>query len=125
MAKAVREVMSRSVERRLAVQARGGLMLEQLKRFDAERTSVEEMVSLISYAKVLRQGFEGFNLPVPEWLDDRLRQLTRAIDAQTRDAKELRLKEIRAAQTQLLTAGEKREKLAQEEAALVSELAQK
>lgn len=100
-------------------------MLKELKSFDAERCDLDQLVALSAFAKVLHAEYEARNIQVPEWLDDSRRALAREIEGRRRDALELRLKEVRAGQSGLLTAAEKREKLAAEEAKLVEQLATK
>jgi hypothetical protein len=100
-------------------------MLADLKRLDLDRNGVEELVAFAAFAKMLHAEFQARNLPAPEWLDDKIRQLNREITSRGRDALEMRLKEIRAQRTQLMTPSEKREALAAEEAALEAQLASK
>lgn len=97
-------------------------MLEQLKRLDIDRISLEEMLALAAFAKSLHAEYDLRNIPSPEWLDDKIRLLNREIGARSRDALEMRLREVRAQQTQLLTPAEKRAKLAEEEARLQAQL---
>lgn len=103
----------------------GPTMLRQLKQFVEDQADTETMIALAVFAKGLRQEYEARNIEAPEWLDDRIRQIGRALEASTRDAKELRLKEIAAERTRLLTPSEKRTALEAEEAKLRGELAQK
>lgn len=97
-------------------------MLSELQNFNENRTTLLELVALSVFAVSLRQACEAKNVPSPEWLDDRIRTINRLIDLQTRDAKELRLKEIAAEETRLLTSAEKRERLQAEKAALQASL---
>lgn len=116
--------MSKSREKRGFVQREVRVnILRELKAFNADVSSVEEEILLLHQAKGMRAEYDARNIPAPEWLDDVIRRLTRAIEAQTRDAKELRLKEIRAAKAGLMTASEKREQLAREEAEIEAQLA--
>lgn len=98
-------------------------MLQELKRLDLDRLALDEMLAYMAFAKGLHVEYGTRNIPAPEWLDDRIRQLNREIAARGRDALELRLKEIRAQKTQLMTPTEKREALAMEEAELTAKLA--
>lgn len=97
-------------------------MLRQLKQFVEDQADTETMIALSVFAKGMRAEYEARNISVPEWLDDRIRQIGRALEASTRDAKELRLKEIAAEETRLLTGAEKREKLKAEREKLETEL---
>lgn len=98
-------------------------MLKELRSFDADRCDIDQLVALSAFAKVLHAEYEARNINVPEWLDDSRRTLAREIEGRRRDALELRLKEVRAQKSGLMTASEQREALAAEEAALTSELA--
>lgn len=122
--------ISRSVEKRLLASMNRNLatmggnqtMLRQLKQFVEDQADTETMIALSVFAKGMRAEYEARNISVPEWLDDRIRQIGRALEASTRDAKELRLKEIAAEETRLLTGAEKREKLKAEREKLETEL---
>ena len=97
-------------------------MLEQLKRLDVNRLQLDEALAYAAFAKGLRQEYDTRNIPAPEWLDDAIRALNKDVEGRRRDALEMRLKEIRAQKTQLMTPAEKREALAAEEAELVGKL---
>lgn len=98
-------------------------MLDQLKRLDVDRMQLDETLALAAFAKSLHAEYDARAIPAPEWLDDSVRTLNREISMRTRDALEMRLKEIRAQKTQLESAGEKRERLAREEEELTAKLA--
>lgn len=97
-------------------------MLQLLRSFNPDRADLEDMLALIVFARGLRAAHEEFKVAVPEWLDDKIRALNREIVGKTRDALELRLKEVRQAKTQLMTPSERREALAKEEAELEAQL---
>jgi hypothetical protein len=97
-------------------------MLEQLKRLDLDRNQLDDLLAFAAFAKSLHAEYDQRSIAAPEWLDEKIRQLNREITSRGLDALEMRLKEIRAQQTQLLTPSEKREKLAAEEAALTAKL---
>lgn len=98
-------------------------MLDLLRRFDADRSTLEEMLALVTFGKSLRAEYEARGIMVPEWLSEKLRVLNREIESHRRDALELRLKEIRAEQTRLQTPAERREALAKEQEQLEAALA--
>jgi len=83
---------------------------------------MDEMLALRMFGKQLRGEYETANIPAPEWLDDKVRQLNREIELRRRDTLEMRLKEIRAQRTQLLTPSERRVQLEVEEAELNKQL---
>lgn len=96
-------------------------MLSFVRNWNVDAAGLDETVGVLALAKIIRAEFEAKNVAVPEWLDTQLRALNRAVEALTRDAKELRLKEILAQEAQLMTSAEKREKLAKEKEALLNE----
>lgn len=100
-------------------------MLEQLRKFDTDAAQMDETLAMAAFARLLRAEYEHRNTTVPEWLDNVTRRLGQAIESRRRDALEMRLKEISAQETQLLTAAEKRIKLAEERQALEAQLAAK
>lgn len=87
------------------------LSIRELKMFNADVTQLEDTIALEAFAKALRDRYEAHAIEVPEWLSDALKRLTRAIDAQTTEARELRAKEIKAALDGLATRDEKKAKL--------------
>ena len=99
-------------------------VIDQLKNFNERNVGTEllEVVALSVQAKAIRVEAEAKNVPIPEFLDDAIRSLNRVISERTRDARELRLKELLAEESRLLTAGEKRERIAAERAKLQAEL---
>lgn len=98
--------------------------VQQLRTYDIERIQTEDALALLTLADLLRAKYEAKNFTVPEWLDDRIRQLNRHIEMHRRDSLERRLVEIRAQEAALLTPTERREKLAAEKAAVEAALAQ-
>ena len=94
--------------------------VELLKRFDVDTTSFDDLIALSAFAKVLHAEYEALKTPVPEWLTDAMKSLTRAIAAKQKDAIEKRLKEVRATKATLKTAAERRADLEAEEKELVA-----
>ena len=97
-------------------------MLQSLKRLNVDTVDMEEALSLRAFAKSLVSEYESALIPVPEWLADAVRRLNAEIANRRRDVLELRLKEIKREQSGLMTAAEKREKLAAEQTALEAQL---
>jgi len=99
-------------------------VIDQLKNFNERNVGTEllEVVALSVQAKAIRAEAEAKNVPIPEFLDDALRSLNRVIVERTRDVRELRLKELLAEESRLLTQSEKREKIAAERKKLEAEL---
>jgi hypothetical protein len=98
-------------------------LVEQLRSVDIDRAHIDDVIGLLSFGKLLRSEYQGLNYATPEWLDDKIRLMTRYVEMHRRDALELRLKEARAQQAALMTPTEKREKLAAEIAKMEQELA--
>lgn len=89
-------------------------MLNELRNFDVERLSMEEMFYLSALGKNLRAEFQNRNMPPPEWLTDQLTKLEREILAKRRDELERRKKEIAGQLATLETHAEKRDRLQRE-----------
>lgn len=97
-------------------------MLETLKNFNASAASIEEMVALRAYGRLVRDEFDGLMIDVPEWLDAQLKNLARQIKAKNADRLEARRKELRARLESLKTPNEKKAELRKELAALDRQL---
>lgn len=89
-------------------------LLTTLKRLDTDRLSMDEAMSLAAFARHLRVEYDSRSVTAPEWLDDAIRTLNNHIEAQRRDALELRLKEIAREESGLQTKEERRAALAVE-----------
>lgn len=98
-------------------------MLAELKALNTDKAPLEEMVALSAVAKIVRAEFEAKNVAVPTWLDDAQRALSREIAGRTRDALEMRLREVEQARVGLETTAEKRERLEREAESLRKQLA--
>ena len=89
-------------------------MLTELKNFDANRASIDEMVSLRAYGRGLVGEYDEQNVEVPEWVSEALKNLDRQIVAKNADRLEARRKEIKARLENLQTPAEKKAKLRDE-----------
>lgn len=98
-------------------------IVQQLKSVDIDRAQIDDVIALLAVGKLLRTEYEARQYSVPEWIDDKIRMMSRYVEMHRRDALELRLKEARAQQATLLTPTEKREKLAADIAAMEAQLA--
>jgi seryl-tRNA synthetase len=83
-------------------------MLEQLKRFDADRADMEEMLELSAYGRTLVAEYDALSVPQPEWLAEVLDRLKKAIADKRRDAILKALKTVKARKETLKSAEEKR-----------------
>lgn len=94
-------------------------MLERLKTLNVDRIELDEAIELLALAEVVEAKFAAVGLTAaPEYLTDAIRTLKSEIAGRMRDAREKRLKQIRAQKTQLMSADEKRLALSKEEAEL-------
>lgn len=82
----------------------------------------EEMLVVHMQAKQLRAEFETFSLDIPEWLEDAIRLLSREIRLQTEDRLALQLRELEQEERSLMTAGERRQALADRKARIQEQL---
>jgi hypothetical protein len=98
-------------------------MVEQLRNVDIDRAQIDDVLGLLAFAKLLRTEHEQRMGVVPEWIDDKVRVMSRYVEMHRRDALELRLKQAKAQAATLLTTAERREKVEAEIAALEAELA--
>lgn len=89
-------------------------VLAQLQNFTVDGLDLMELLALSAFGKMLRAEYQNRTLPAPEWLNDQLASLDREIVNRRKDELERRLKEIKAQETTLETAAEKRERLANE-----------
>lgn len=97
--------------------------LTELKAFDADRASFEEMVLIEDDALRVRTAFDRHAVPVPEWLTDVIRTLNVEIGRRKRDDLERRLKELRTADAADMSASERREARKAERERIERELA--
>lgn len=96
-------------------------MLTELKNFDANRASIEEMVSLRAYARTLLAEYEAQNVETPEWVTLASKNLDRQIAAKNADRREARRREITSRLENLKTPNEKKAELKRELARLEKE----
>jgi len=97
-------------------------MLTELKNFDANRMSIDEMVSLRAYARNLLSEYDTQMVDVPEWIESQLKNLDRQIQAKNADRLEARRKEIQSRLASLQTLPEKRASLKKELATIDKQL---
>jgi hypothetical protein len=105
----------RSVERRKA-------MLDQFRSFNVETAdNLDELVAMSAFGKSLKAEFEAQKVTVPEYVGDSLVAISREIARRVSDRKAARIRELRAQESGLQTAAERREQIRKELAALESE----
>ena len=98
-------------------------MLTELKNFDANRMSIDEMVALRAFARTLESEYDTQMVETPGWIETQLKTLDRQIAAKNADRLEARRTEIRTRLESLKTTVEKRAELKKELAQLAKQLA--
>lgn len=83
-------------------------MLNELKRFDKDRSNYDELIELSAFGRALRAEYEALGGEVPDWVDFQIKALRREIHARQSDAKEARLARAKARLASLATPDEKR-----------------
>lgn len=100
-------------------------MLDQLINLDLRVIRIEEAIALLSFANQLRTTYDLVQVEVPEWLDNRIRELKRHVHALSEDTKAKRLKQLLAQRETLKTPDEKRRAVDAEIESLQAQLATK
>lgn len=85
--------------------------IAQLKAFDAERRSVEEMVALLATGRQLRGTYADTGLVTPEWLDEVIGKIEQAIADRRRDELLRESKMLDMEERKLLTKAERRDEV--------------
>lgn len=83
-------------------------LLSGLKDLDKDRLDLEELVTFSNLARTLRIEYEALGVEVPEWLDNRTRELRREVKTRQADAIEKRIREAKSRLSALATPDEKR-----------------
>lgn len=85
--------------------------IQNLKSFSADRLSLDELLILRATARNLRSEYDTQVIPVPEWLEDAERRLTRELYLRRQDELEKMLREARQSRAAIATPDEKRGRL--------------
>lgn len=91
---------------------------EYLKNLDLDRTSLDDMVEYSLIARQLHAEYEQLGVEIPQWLDDRTREIRREVKVRQQDVVDKRLREAKARLAALATPEEKRAKIREEIEAL-------
>lgn len=83
-------------------------LIDQLKHFDKDKITLDELVLLSVGAKGLSGEYQTWNLGEPEWLSDARRSIASEIQRQSADRIALELRELDAEDARLMSASEKR-----------------
>ena len=97
-------------------------MLTDLKNFDANRASIDEMVSLRAECRTVVTEYEVQNVATPDWVEPALTNLDRQIKAKNAERLEARKREVTLRLDNLKTPNEKKIELRKELAQLNKEL---
>lgn len=88
--------------------------LKELRDFNADGVSLDELVAFAAFGKLVKNEFEAHEVEVPEWVEDQLQTLEREITSRSADARNARVKEIESRLAALKTNEEKRKDLQEE-----------
>lgn len=83
-------------------------LLDRLQKLNLNAVDFDDAVELATQADALRTGYKRHNLPVPETLDDGIRELDRFIADRARDRAEMELRELKQADAADMTTTERR-----------------
>lgn len=97
-------------------------MLNELKRIDLDGADLEQLVSMAAFARNLQAEYNHRNVPIPPWLDNKSRDLTREITRRSQDELQRQYSELLAQEASLMTPAEKRDLVAKKKAALEAQL---
>jgi DNA repair ATPase RecN len=98
-------------------------MLQQFKEFNTDRASLDELVALAAFGKLLRAEYEVHNLEEPEFVDVNLKSLKREIYTRNASKLEARRKEIDARLDSLKTPSQRKAELQKEKNEIDKQLA--
>jgi hypothetical protein len=88
------------------------------RSIQTERLTTDELVALSANLRATEAEYPLFGLPVPEWVGDSRREVTRELKTRVEDAKRRRAKEIEASLEAVKTRVERKAALEAELAAL-------
>lgn len=100
-------------------------ILAKLAALNTDRSDLGELVELAVEVQAVKEGFESFDIPLPEAISDGLDSLRTEIETRKADAIKKRLRELLAADAADKTTNERREDRAKERERLQAQLAGK
>jgi len=80
----------------------GSIMLYDLRTFNKDKASYDELVELSAFGRAIRQEFEALGGEVPDWVDRQIKALRREIHSRHADAAEAKLSKAKARYAGLL-----------------------
>ena len=89
-------------------------MLQQLRNFDVDRMDLDDLIGLVAYAKLMRAEYEKMGLEEPDWVNDKIKTLTREIKAKTAEKLASRAREINSRLEALKTPTQRKSELQKE-----------
>ncbi len=87
-------------------------MLAQLKGVVLPRTDVEEMVALLVFGEGLAAKYQDLEIPVPDWVQDKIAALTKEVEARNHDALLARIRQAEGRLEAMKPTEQKRKELA-------------
>jgi ATP-dependent Lon protease len=87
------------------------LGLDQLRTLNLQQPGLEELVFMAAMARAFHAEFDANSVDVPEWLDERTREIKREIRTRQADAIDKRKRELKSRLDALKTPTEKRAEL--------------
>lgn len=72
------------------------MSVQNLKNFDANRLSTEELVSLSAEGRALRAEYEALKVDEPEWVSVQINALRREVQSREADSRDARKRTIKA-----------------------------
>ena len=94
------------------------MVRNELRELDIRSLEVEDLVMLSSTLKAFRGEFGALEVDTPEWVDIRIRDITRELASKKQAVRDARVREINAELKKLQTEAEKRKDLQKELAKL-------
>ncbi len=90
------------------------MTIQAVKAYNTERGDMEDLVFLFAVGTLAEQTFKSLEIDVPEWLEPKLKQISREIDARNSDKLIQRLSEAKMRLESLKTPIEKKTALQKE-----------
>lgn len=86
-------------------------MLNLLKNLQIDREGLEELVAVLAFGKSLQAEFDLQGIDQPEWLEDRIKLLTREVRDRNHDQLQAKLRKAKTALASMATPEQKRASL--------------
>ncbi len=83
-------------------------MIDELRNFDKDRTTLEELVALAAFGESYRATFEKLSVDVPDWVSAQLKVVLREIHSRQADQIDAALIKAKQKLASMATTEEKR-----------------